>query len=162
VAAGHGAGGAPTRLRRPGRGDRLRGRSGRRAAGAAYPLASLDAVGADPDAARAAGDALRRAGASARCEVEVGGTEVLAPDAYDLVCFLHGLAELADPVGAARAALRSLRPSGALMVVEHTRSDSFFDGPVTIGAWLLRAGAARTRLAASTPHGFVLDARPTH
>ena len=128
----------------------------------AYPLASLDAVGADTDVVRAAGDALRRAGAGARCEVEVGGTEVLAPGTYDLVCFLHGLAELADPVAAARAALRAVRPTGAVMVVEHTRSDAFFDGPVTIGAWLLRAGAARTRLAASTPHGFVLDARPTH
>jgi SAM-dependent methyltransferase len=129
---------------------------------AAYPLASLDAVGADAGVVRSTDDALRRAGARARCEVEVGGTEALAPGTYDLVCFLHGLAELADPVGAARAALRAVRPTGALMVVEHTRSDAFFDGPVTVGGWLLRAGAARTRLAASTPHGFVLDARPTH
>lgn len=129
---------------------------------AAYPLANLDAVDADTAAVGAAGDALRRAGAGGRCEVEVGGVEVLAPATYDLVCFLHGLAELADPVVAARAALRAVRPTGALMVVEHTRSDAFFDGPVTVGGWLLRAGAARTRLAASTPHGFVLDARPTH
>jgi SAM-dependent methyltransferase len=126
----------------------------------AYPLASLDAVGTDPGQVRSAVDAIRRAGASARCEIELGGTEVLAPGAYDLVCFLHGLAELADPVSVARAALRAVRPTGALMVVEHTRSDAFFDGPVTVGGWLLRAGAARARLAASTPHGFVLDARP--
>lgn len=126
----------------------------------AYPLAGLDAVGADPGHVRSAADAIRRAGASARCEIEVGSTEVLAPGAYDLVCFLHGLAELADPVGAARAALLAVRPTGALMVVEHTRADAFFDGPVTVGGWLLRAGAARTRLAASTAHGYVLDARP--
>lgn len=126
----------------------------------AYPLASLDAVGVDPRHVGPTVDAIRRAGASARCEVEVGGTELLAPRTYDLVCFLHGLAELADPVDAARAALRAARPTGAVMVVEHTRSDAFFDGPLTVGGWLLRAGAARARLAASTPHGFVLDARP--
>jgi SAM-dependent methyltransferase len=127
---------------------------------AAYPLAGLDVVAGDGAAHRAADDVLRRLRARGRCEVEVGGAEVLAPATYDLVCFLHGLAELPDPVGAARAALRAVRPDGALMVVEHTRSDAFFDGPVTVGTWLVRAGAARTRLAVSTPHGFVLDARP--
>ena len=125
-----------------------------------FPLVSFDAVSTAPEQVRPTIEALQRAGASARCEVEADGTDVLAPGAYDLVCFLHGLAELADPVEAARTALRAVRPTGALMVVEHTRSDAFFDGPVTVGGWLLRAGAARTRLAASTPHGFVLDARP--
>lgn len=128
---------------------------------AAYPLASLDAVDADSDVVRAAEHAVRRIGAGARSEVDVGGAELLAPGTYDLVCFLGGLADLADPVAAARAGLRAVRPTGALMVVEHTRADAFFDGPVTVGGWLLRAGAARTRLAVSTPHGFVLDARPT-
>lgn len=103
---------------------------------AAHPLAALDAVGGDTDA--------------------------LPAGAYDLVCFLHGLAEVADPVGAARGALRLVRPTGALVVVEASRSDDFVDGPVTIGGWLLRAGAARVRLVAATLHGFVLDARTTH
>jgi SAM-dependent methyltransferase len=128
---------------------------------AAYPLATLDAVAPDAVAAEASRHALRRAGAQARCELEVGGPELLAAGSYDLVCFLHGLAEHPDPVGSARAALRAVRPTGALMVVEHSRSDSFADGPVAVGAWLLRAGVARVRLAAATSRGFVLDARPT-
>ena len=129
---------------------------------AAYPLAAIDAVDADAGALEATRAAVGRIGASARVELEAAGPECLAPGTYDLVCALHGLAERADPVGWARAALRALRPTGAVMVVEHTRADTFFDGPVTVGGWLLRAGAARVRLAVATPHGFVLDARPTH
>ena len=128
----------------------------------AYPLAAVDAVDSDPLALDATQEAVRRLGASPRVELEAGGPEHLAAGTYDLVCFLHGLAERADPVGWARAALRALRPTGAVMVVEHTRADAFFDGPVSVGGWLLRAGAARVRLAASTSRGFVLDARPTH
>lgn len=128
----------------------------------AYPLAAVDAVDGDAAALEATRAAVGRLGASSRVELESGGPECLAPGTYDLVCFLHGLAVRADPVGWARAALRALRPTGAVMVVEHTRSDAFFDGPVTVGGWLLRAGAARVRLAASTSHGFVLDARPTN
>jgi SAM-dependent methyltransferase len=127
----------------------------------AYPLATLDAVDPDATAVEASRDAIRRAGASGRCELEVGGPDLLAAGTYDLVCLLHGLGERADPVGTARSALRAVRPTGALMVVEHSRSDAFFDGPVTVGGWLLRAGAVRVRLAVATPHGFVLDARPT-
>ncbi len=104
--------------------------------GAAHPLATLDAVDA--------------------------GTDSLAAGSYDLVCVLDGLAELADPVGTARRALRLARPTGALVVVEASRPDGFVDGPITIGGWLTRAGAARVRLLAATSHGFVLDARTTH
>jgi SAM-dependent methyltransferase len=129
---------------------------------AAYPLATLDAVDSDAAAVEASRDAIRRVGAGARCELEVGDPDLLAPGTYDLVCLLHGLGECADPVRTARAALRAVRPTGALMVVEHSRSDAFFDGPITVGGWLQRAGVARVRLAAATPHGFVLDARPTH
>ena len=128
----------------------------------AYPLAGLDVVAGDASGVWHTDAALRRIGATGRADVEVGGPEVLAPGTFDLVCFLHGIAELADPVGAARAALRALRADGALMVVEHTRSDAFVDGPLDVGRLLCSAGAARTRLAAATPHGFVLDARPNH
>mgnify|MGYP003140349514 FL=1 len=103
---------------------------------AAHPLATLDAVDA--------------------------GADALAAATYDLVCALDGLAELADPVGTARRALRLVRPTGAFVVVEASRPDGFVDGPITIGGWLLRAGAARVRLLAATSHGFVLDARTTH
>jgi ubiquinone/menaquinone biosynthesis C-methylase UbiE len=127
----------------------------------AHPLATLDAVDRDRVAVDAAEDALRRAGASARCTLDVGGAEVLPAGTYDLVCFLHGLVEEPDPVGAVRSALRLVRPTGTLVVVEHSRSDAFDDGPVTVGGWVLRAGAARVRLVAATPHGFVLDARPS-
>lgn len=126
----------------------------------AYPLAGLDVVVADASGVDRTDAALRRVGATGRADVELGGPEVLAPGTFDLVCFLHGIAELADPVAAARAGLRALRSGGALMIVEHTRSDAFMDGPLDVGGWLRRAGAARTRLAAATPHGFVLDARP--
>lgn len=128
----------------------------------AYPLAAIDAVDGDARCREATRAAVRRSGASARVEVEAGGPECLAAGTYDLVCALHGLAERADPVGWARAAVRALRPTGAVMVAEHTRADAFFDGPVTVGGWLLRGGAARVRLAVATTHGFVLDARPTH
>lgn len=129
---------------------------------AAHPLAALDAVDGDRAAVAAADDALRRTGASARCALEVGGTDVLPAASYDLVCFLHGLVDEPDPVGAVRGALRLVRPTGALVVVEHSRSDAFVDGPVVIGGWLLDGGAARVRLVAATAHGFVLDARPTN
>lgn len=127
----------------------------------AYPLATFDAVDDDAVAVDEVRAALCRAGAQARCDVEVGGPERLAPGTYDLVCVLRGLSGRADAVASARTALRALRPSGALMVVEHTRSNTFSGGPVTVGGWLLEAGAARVRLAAATPHGFVLDARPS-
>lgn len=103
---------------------------------AAHPLATLDAVD--------------------------GGAEPRAAGSYDLVCILDGLAEVADPVGTARRALRLVRPTGALVVVEASRSDAFHDGPITIGGWLLRAGAARVRIVAATSSGFVLDARTTN
>lgn len=128
----------------------------------AYPLATFDAVDDDARAVDEVRDALCRAGAQARCDVEVGGPERLAPGTYDLVCILHGLTGRPDPVASARTALRALQPTGALMVVEHVRSNAFSGGPVTVGAWLLEAGAARVRLAAATPHGFMLDARPSN
>ena len=90
-----------------------------------------------------------------------GGAEPLAAGSYDLVCILAGLAEVPDPVGTARRALRLVRPTGALVVVEGSRSDAFADGPIAIGGWLLRAGAARVRIVAATASGFVLDARTT-
>lgn len=102
---------------------------------AAHPLATLDAVDGDAGA--------------------------LPAGTHDLVCILGGLAEAPDPVGSARRALRLVRPTGALAVVEHARSDAFADGPVTVGGWLVRAGAARVRLATATACGFVLDARAT-
>lgn len=125
----------------------------------AYPLATVDVIDADRAALAAAKAAIDRVGASARCELQVGGPDELAGGAYDLVCFLQGLAERDDPVGWARAAVRSVRPTGAVMVLEGTRADAFFDGPVVVGGWLVRAGAARVRLAAATTRGFVLDAR---
>lgn len=97
--------------------------------------------------------------AEVECTATPGG---LPPGHYDLVCFLGGLAELDDPVGAARAALQAVRPTGAVMVVEPTRTDAFVDGPIAVGAWLARAGAARVRIAHAAPHRFVLDARSTH
>jgi hypothetical protein len=81
---------------------------------------------------------------------------------YDLVCFLGGLVDEPDPVGAAHDALRLVRPTGALVVVEQSRSAAFVAGPVTTGGWLLAAGAARVRIAAAAAHGYVLDARPAH
>lgn len=129
---------------------------------AAYPLATVDAVDADAAAVQAATRSLRHCAARARCELDVGGPGDLPHGAYDLVCFPHGLGERSDPVADAAAALRALRSSGALMVVEHSRCDSFLDGPVVVGGWLLGAGAARVRVTAATTHGFVLDARATH
>lgn len=128
----------------------------------AYPLAALDAVDRDPAAVAAARAAVRRAGAGSRCEFEVADAGSLRSGAYDLVCVLHGLAVVDDPVALARDALRAVRPTGALMVVEHRRTDTFADGPLVVGGWLQEAGAARVRIAAATPHGFVLDARPDH
>ena len=128
---------------------------------AAHPLAALDAVDGDRAAVAATEEALRRTGASARCALEVGGTDVLPAASYDLVCFLHGLGDEPDPVAAVCRALRLVRPTGTLVVVEHSRSDAFADGPVVVGGWLLDGGAARVRLVAATAHGFVLDARTT-
>lgn len=126
---------------------------------AAYPLATLDAVDADVAAVRAATRSLGRSPARARCEIDVGGPADLPHDAYDLICFLRGIGGRVDPVAEARAALRALRSTGALMVVERSRCDSFVEGPVVVGGWLLAAGAAKVRVAAATAHGFVLDAR---
>ncbi|MFP5322506.1 MAG: methyltransferase [Acidimicrobiia bacterium] len=128
----------------------------------AYPLASLDAVDPDPPAVAATLAALERAGAASRCEVDVCGPDALRPRAYDLVCVLRGLGTLPDPIAHARAALAAVRPDGAVMVVERSRTDAFDLGPVVIGGWLLEAGASRVRVAAATPHGFVIDARPDH
>lgn len=128
----------------------------------AYPLATLDALDPDPAAVAAARSAVQRAGAASRCEVVVADAGSLRPGAYDLVCVLHGLALVDDPVALARHALRAVRPTGALMVVEHHCTDAFADGPLVVGGWLQQAGAARVRLASADPQGFVLDARPDH
>lgn len=119
----------------------------------------IAAIGPDDGQAT---ELVRRAYPLAEVEV-VAATEVLArrPSAYDLVAFLGGLVPHPEPVAWARAALGALRPAGAVMVVEHGRTDLFGDGPLEVASWLAAAGAARTRLAAAVPHGFVLDSRPT-
>lgn len=126
---------------------------------AAYPLASLDAVDDDPGAVDVAREVVQRLGAGSRCELEVGRPDALVPGAYDLVCVPRGLSPHPDPVALAALALRAVRDTGAVMVVERTRPDGFDSGAVTAGSWLTTAGAARVRLASATAAGFVLDAR---
>lgn len=88
-------------------------------------------------------DAALLAAAHPLATLDVAPAGSLPAATYDLVCVLSGLVDEPDPVGAAGGALRLVRPTGALVVVERSRSDAFVDGPVTTGGWLLAAGAAR-------------------
>lgn len=73
------------------------------------------------------------AGVSDRVAFRVAAAKDYDETGFDLICFFDCLHDLGDPVGAARHALKALKPGGTVLLVEPNAGDSLDDNINPVG-----------------------------
>jgi SAM-dependent methyltransferase len=84
----------------------------------AYPNSKFVGFDLHPGSIERAREAAAEAGLGDRVTFEVASSDSFPGEGYDLVAFFDCLHDMADPEGAARRALQTLKPDGHVLLVE--------------------------------------------
>jgi SAM-dependent methyltransferase len=99
----------------------------------AFPASSFFGVDYHEGSIRVARRRAAQAGVADRTRFEALEAAELVPEAFDLITMFDCLHDMGDPEGAARAALRALKPDGTFMVVEPAAGDRIEDNLHPVG-----------------------------
>jgi SAM-dependent methyltransferase len=100
----------------------------------AFPNAKFFGFDYHPASIEAARQAANEEGVGDRISFEVGTAKTFPSKEYDLVCFFDCLHDMGDPVGASHHVSETLKPDGALMVVEPFAGDKLEENFTPVGA----------------------------
>lgn len=99
----------------------------------AYPASVFVGLDYHEASIRVARERAQAAGVGDNVSFEVADSTELTGGPYDLVTFFDCLHDMGDPVAAAQAVCRALRPDGTLMVVEPSAGDHVEDNLHVVG-----------------------------
>ena len=99
----------------------------------AWPLSRFEGLDFHAPSIAAARVHAEKAGVARNTVFKTAGAADYEGGGYDLVCLFDALHDMGDPVGAARHIRQSLKPDGALMLVEPLAGDSVAENLHLIG-----------------------------
>ncbi len=99
----------------------------------AYPESRFQGFDFHGPSIATANERAREAGVSDRVNFVQASAKAYDSSGFDLICFFDCLHDLGDPVGAARHALKALKPGGTVLLVEPQAGDSLDENLNPIG-----------------------------